>query len=172
LLGIAAAANTGQRNTDPEMVMGTASRAVTAGDASWAAEVTRRDAILAAVGAAIAAGVPAPLLAQELTAEGFLALSERLTGASGLDPDVARTVLGGFLATGHGPGLAALADGTSDGPLADAVVAAWYSGLYDTGHGPAVADFEGALLWSALNFTKPFGDCGGETGYWADPPET
>jgi hypothetical protein len=34
-----------------------------------------------------------------------------------------------------------------------------------------VADFTGALVWQALTFTKPFGECGGETGYWADPPE-
>ena len=27
-----------------------------------------------------------------------------------------------------------------------------------------------ALLWKALDFTKPPGVCGGETGYWADAP--
>ena len=27
------------------------------------------------------------------------------------------------------------------------------------------------IVWQALTFTKPFGECGGETGYWADPPE-
>jgi hypothetical protein len=136
------------------------------------AELTRRDAILATVGAAIAAGAPALALGQEVTPAAFLALSERLTGATGLDAGVARTLLGGFLATGHGAALAALADGRgTDGPLADAIVAAWYSGLYDSGHGQAVADFEGALLWSALAFTKPPSDCGGETGYWAGPPD-
>ena len=34
-----------------------------------------------------------------------------------------------------------------------------------------MSDFNGALVWNALAFTKPFGDCGGATGYWADPPE-
>ena len=28
-----------------------------------------------------------------------------------------------------------------------------------------------ALLWNALDFTKPPGSCGGETGYWADAPQ-
>jgi hypothetical protein len=55
--------------------------------------------------------------------------------------------------------------------LADAIVAAWYSGVYDTGHGQAVASFDQALLWNALSFTKPFAQCGGVTGYWADPPQ-
>ena len=49
---------------------------------------------------------------------------------------------------------------------------AWYSGLYERNGAPAVGDFEGALVWSALTFSKPWGECGGETGYWADPPES
>ena len=110
-------------------------------------DLTRRDAILAAVAAAIAAGVPSAGRATgEVTVAEFLALSERLTGATGLDQGVAQTLLGGFLATGHGPGLGALAAGDAPrtpAPLADAIVAAWYSGLYDTGSGPAVADFDG-----------------------------
>jgi hypothetical protein len=152
----------------------TAARSFT--DALPMTELTRRDAIFAAVSASVAAvgaaGFPAALLAQgEVTTDEFLALSERLTGGSGLDRGVAETLLGGFLATGNGPGLRVLVGGTETGPLADAIVTAWYSGLYDTGRGEAVADFEGALVWNALTFTKPFGDCGGETGYWADPPE-
>lgn len=140
---------------------------------------TRREAILGAAGAAIAAagvaGFPAGLFAQgEVTAAEFLRLSEQLTGADDLDADVAGTLLGGFLATGHGAELRALADGggTAATPLGDAIVAAWYSGLYDGGHGTAVADFNGALVWTALAFTKPFASCGGEVGYWADPPES
>jgi hypothetical protein len=57
-------------------------------------------------------------------------------------------------------------------PLANAIVAAWYSGVYDGAKGPAVADFTGALVWDALTYTKPFGECGGATGYWSDPPES
>ncbi|MCP4383277.1 MAG: ribonucleotide-diphosphate reductase subunit alpha [Hyphomicrobiales bacterium] len=142
------------------------------------ANLTRRDAILAGVSAAIAAvghaGFPTSLYAQtDVTVDQFLVLSERLTETRDLDRTVAKTLLGGFLATGHGAELQRLAGEsfTSFSPLANAIVAAWYSGLYDTGNSQAVADFTGALVWSALTFTKPFAECGGETGYWSDPPE-
>jgi len=153
------------------------------------AELSRRDLILAAVGAAIAGagagGFPAALFAEaQVTPEQFLALSETLTATPKLDAGVATTILGGFLATGHGAELAKLVAVGHDPitPLANAVVAAWYSGIYttmpkDDGASPAgqpveaVAAFTQALMWNALTFTKPWGECGGETGYWADPPE-
>jgi hypothetical protein len=141
--------------------------------------ITRRDAILRSVAAALAAagpaGFPAAVFAEaEPSADQFLELSQRLTGASDLDPDVAKTLLGAFLATGHGPALAELlrSGPVPASPLADAIVAAWYSGLYDTGHGIAVSDFNAALVWNSLAFTKPFASCGGAMGYWADPPES
>lgn len=147
------------------------------------AKPTRRDVILAALGTAIAAagaaGFPAELFAQaSITPEQFLAISEKLTETQDLDLEVATTLLGGFLATGHAEGLAELAGDRFDAftPLADAIVAAWYSGIYTTaaaGEAPseAVATFTDALVWNALTFTKPWAECGGETGYWADPPE-
>jgi hypothetical protein len=46
----------------------------------------------------------------------------------------------------------------------------WYSGIYPTSAGDALATYTNAQLWSALDYTKPFGSCGGETGYWAEPP--
>ena len=138
---------------------------------------TRRDILLAAIAIAIGStagtGFSATLFAQgEITTAQFLALSQKLTQAAGLDESVAKTLLGGFLATGNGPALAQLAAASDEqGPLADAIVAAWYSGVYDTGKGEAVASFDQALVWNVLAFTKPFGFCGGETGYWADPPK-
>lgn len=139
--------------------------------------LTRRDAILTSVAAALGpASFPSAVFAEaDVSVDQFLLLSERLTGASGLDPSVAKTLLGGFLAAGHGSALAELvppASAEAASPLADAIVAAWYSGLYETGEGVAVSDFNGALVWTALTFTKPFGSCGGQIGYWADPPET
>jgi len=144
------------------------------------ASISRRDLILAGVGAAItsagAGGFPSALFAQaSVSAEQFLALSEKLTGRQGLGSDVAKTLLGGFLATGYGDALAELvkqeAEFTSHTELANAIVAAWYSGLYDSGSGEAVATFSDALVWDALTFTKPWAECGGETGYWGGPPE-
>ena len=140
--------------------------------------LTRRTAILTSIASAIAAagaaGFTSAVFAQShLDSDQFLELSERLTGASDLDKDVATTLLGAFLATGHGPALVdlALPGPVPPSPLADAIVAAWYSGLYDSRHGTAVSDFNDALVWTALSFTKPFGSCGGSLGYWADPPE-
>jgi len=138
---------------------------------------TRR-AILAGVAAAIlaagAAGFPATVYAAaDITVDQFLALSKRLTGADDLDAEIAQTLLGGFIATGHGADLERLLKSDTSVPdLANAIVAAWYSGLYRGTDGETVATYTDALLWTALSFTKPMGDCGGETGYWAGPPET
>ncbi|MBN9592029.1 MAG: hypothetical protein J0I02_07325, partial [Alphaproteobacteria bacterium] len=41
---------------------------------------------------------------------------------------------------------------------------------FTAGWGQAVSDFNGALVWAAMTYTKPWANCGGETGYWADPP--
>lgn len=137
---------------------------------------TRRDVLLIALGAAIAAagaaGFPAALFAgAPVTLDQFMALSAKLTEAGDLDPAIGEKYLGGFLASGQSEGLAKLVAGGSAPELAAAIVAAWYSGIYDSGKGEAVAGFEQALLWRAMSFTKPFADCGGETGYWSRPPE-
>ena len=138
---------------------------------------TRRDFLLAGLGTAIAAAgmtFPAALHAgAAVTAEEFLALSKSLTEQSSLDPAVAETLLAGFLATGNGGLLAELvagSGGVETKVLADSIVAAWYSGIYDTGKGQAVAAYTDALVWTGLPYSKPFGYCGGATGYWADPP--
>ena len=140
------------------------------------AMLQRRQVVLAGVAAMVAACLPASLYAQQpITPEEFVALSKKLTGAADLDPAVAGTILSGFLALGQGPALARLAANSGSDPhptaLGNAVVAAWYSGIYATGKAEAVATFDGALLWSALTYTKPFGACGGETGYWANAPQ-
>jgi hypothetical protein len=46
----------------------------------------------------------------------------------------------------------------------------WYTGIYDTADGQAVATFTGALTWRALTFAHPVSTCGGETNYWDKPP--
>jgi len=138
--------------------------------------ITRRSLVIGGVSvAALAAGFPLPAGAQEtVTVDQFRALSARLTGAmvSDLDASLAGKLLDGFVSIGRGPALALLAADSrlSTGPVADDIVAAWYSGTYATPAGPAVAGFTDALLWNALDFTKPPGECGGETGYWAAPP--
>ena len=138
--------------------------------------ITRRSVVIGGAAAtALVAGLPLPVAAQEtVTVDQFRALSARLTGAavSDLDASMAGKLLDAFLSMGRGPALELLAAdrGLSTGPVADDIVAAWYSGTYKTPAGLAVAGFTDALLWNALDFTKPPGECGGETGYWADPP--
>ncbi|MBN8996010.1 MAG: hypothetical protein J0H94_12355 [Rhizobiales bacterium] len=136
---------------------------------------TRREilaGVMAAIAAAGAVGFPAMAHADpELGVDQFLALSEKLTGKESLDAGVAAKLLGGFVASGKGDGLLGLMRGDDiDDELANAIVAAWYTGLYETGWGQAVSDFNGALVWAAMTYTKPWANCGGETGYWADPP--
>jgi hypothetical protein len=138
--------------------------------------ITRRSVLICGTSAAaLAGGLPLLSGAEEtVTLDQFRTLSARLTGAavSDLDAGMARKLLGALLAMGRGPALAALAadPAPSTGPMANEIVAAWYSGTYKTPPGLAVAGFTDALLWKALDFTKPPGECGGETGYWANPP--
>ena len=109
-----------------------------------------------------------------ITVEQFRALSARLTGASlgDLDMGAAAKLLDGFISMGVAADLARLAadPGASAGTLATDIVAAWYSGLYEARDGLATISLANALLWDALDFTKPAGFCGGRIGYWADAP--
>jgi hypothetical protein len=138
--------------------------------------VSRRGLILGSASAASLA-IAFPLWAgsgDKISAEQFRALSARLTGASlgDLDMGAAAKLLAGFLSMGRGADLARLAadPGASVGTLATDIVAAWYSGLYEARDGLATISLASALLWDALDFTKPPGFCGGLTGYWADAP--
>ena len=77
---------------------------------------------------------------ETITVDEFRALSARLTGASltDLNATAAAKLLDGFLSTGRGADLARLAadPGARAGPLADDIVAAWYSGNYQHSHRP------------------------------------
>jgi hypothetical protein len=139
--------------------------------------IDRRSLVLGASAAIAAAGLPLAARTQgAITLDQFRALSANLTGASvtALDATIAAKLLDGFVSLGLGPDLARLAadPGGSAGALGDVIVAAWYSGVYATRAGPAAFGLTHALLWSALDFTKPPGLCGGKTGYWADAPKS
>ena len=137
--------------------------------------INRRDLLVVAAGAA-ALAVAQPLRAAigfDVNVDRFLSLSARLTGVglADLDASAASSILAGFLALGRGGELDSLAaDPDATTPLANDIVAAWYSGTYDTGAGLASFGLTHALLWNALDYTKPPGLCGGRTGHWADPP--
>ncbi len=135
--------------------------------------INRRDLLVVTAGAAALAVAP-PLRAEAgFDVDQFLSLSARLTGVSlaDLDASAASSILAGFLSLGRGGELSPLAAGPdATAPLANDIVAAWYSGTYDTSAGLASFGLTHALLWNALDYTKPPGLCGGRTGYWAAPP--
>ena len=136
--------------------------------------IARRSLIIGGASAATVAIVPLAAGAQDtITVDQFRALSARLTGVAvaKLDATAAGKLLAGFISMGRGADLARLATnpGLTGGALANDIVAAWYSGSYDTRAGAAAIDLTKALLWNALDFTKPRGVCGGATGYWSEP---
>jgi len=109
-----------------------------------------------------------------LTLDEFLAISAQLTGfpASALDPHLATLYLASLRTAGDPTALRAVGATTAPSPLADAVIRCWYSGIYDTPNGPAVATYTDALAWRAVGYTTAPTSCHGATGYWAEPPAT
>ena len=104
----------------------------------------------------------------------FIALSQKLTGQSSLDDDMGRNIFDAFVSAGHADDLAKLisepAPERSEAKIANALVAAWYTGFSPLPGAREVAGFNDALVWTALSYTKPWGNCGGEMGYWGEPP--
>ena len=138
-----------------------------------AIRLTRRRLLALGGGSALAlmSGLPS-MAAGTVSEDDFAKLSARLlqTDASSLDADIAAAYLQGLDQTGKMPALARLAAGTADVALEQDIITAWYSGVYATAKGEAVATYSDALVWTALDYTKPQSFCGGETGYWSEPP--
>ncbi len=55
-------------------------------------------------------------------------------------------------------------------PIANEIVADWYSGTTTHQGIKICVDYTGALVWRAAYFTKPKSICGGKTGYWSKKP--
>lgn len=129
------------------------------------------------VASALALGLAAPQPAHAAAApslDALMAMSQALAGRPSLDRDMGQAILNAFVASGQASELSALvaeADpGQSRLKIADAVLAAWYSGLSPLAGAADVTGFNEALVWDALTYTKPWGSCGGETGYWSEIP--
>lgn len=108
----------------------------------------------------------------------FVALSERLTGHRPLDPRTARMYLDALLEVPANRELAAdLAHRKAGAAVAsrahmaleERIIASWYTGVHEAGGADRVADYAGALMWTALN-RPAFGFCAGETGSWSRAP--
>lgn len=129
------------------------------------------------VASALALGLAAPRRAGAEAGpslDAFMAMSQALAGRPSLDRDMGQAILAAFVTSGQAGALSALvaeADpGRSQLKIANAVLAAWYSGLSPVASAAEVTGFNEALVWDALTYTKPWGSCGGETGYWSEVP--
>jgi hypothetical protein len=133
---------------------------------------TRRSILVGGSALALAsfAGWPRHSSAAAIDTDAFIKLSQELTGKTDLDADYASRMLDAFKVIGKSQDIAALADGSENPELENAIVAAWYSGLSPDPDSNEVITYTDALMWGAMSFTKPMGYCGGETGYWAEPP--
>jgi acetoin utilization deacetylase AcuC-like enzyme len=137
------------------------------------AQLSRREFLSAASAISILALVqwPQGAMAAGFDVDAFIALSESQLGQSNLSKDVATAMLKAYAATGKEDALAALAGGKKDPDLANSIVAAWYTGESPDADALQVLDYSDALIWQAMDYTKPMAVCGGDMGYWADPPE-
>jgi hypothetical protein len=151
----------------------------------------RRDLLHALSGAAALtlAGRAAPALAQgagSITVAQFGALSAALTGYPAADAATNAGMLRAFATPARRAHLAALAKVVAQTPaagldaaisaqnldgIANDLVGAWYSGIVADGNARTLVLYKGALVWTAMTFSKPMGVCGGPTNYWASPPQ-
>ena len=107
----------------------------------------------------------------------FVLLSQRITGRTALDRDLATTYLNALLADpGRTAPLAPLARITAGTALTQeqaaleaTIIEWWYTGIYTLEGEPRLATHTGALMWSTLRMPAP-GTCTGAFGAWARPP--
>ena len=114
--------------------------------------------------------------APAVSLEAFLRLSERLTGRTNLDAEIAATYRSALLAVpAHIPLLAQMVQGAGHPRTAEHVALEctilewWHTGIYTVGGKPRLATHSGALMWSAMGMPAP-GTCAGTFGAWSQPP--
>ncbi|MBJ7579074.1 hypothetical protein JHC09_14415 [Devosia sp. MC532] len=136
--------------------------------------ITRRHMLAWTGGTALALLFSQAILAAEpITLDQFMTLSGKLLDRDGasLVGEYGQSYLDALVADGQDAALAQLISGTADKTLENRIITGWYSGFHQTADGEAVVTYTDALMWEALDFTKPMGWCGGETGYWSQVPE-
>ena len=98
-------------------------------------------------------------------------ISRDLTGIAELDPSVGERIYELLAMADRMEVLIGQSDededaeGAREGLEVD-VISAWYSGVVETDRGPKLAAYRDALMWEALDFTEPFGDCSRDFGSW------
>lgn len=138
-------------------------------------KVDRRSLLRSCAAAALFSMMPdMPLASSRLNVSAFLQKSRELTEKSNLDPVLGSAFFHAFQAQTGDDDLLRLIHGSDDhgeSDLAKSIIAAWYTGIVEAPSGPELVTYSEALVWNAMRYTKPPGECGGRTGYWADPPE-
>ncbi len=145
--------------------------------------MSRRDVLALAAG--FAALFPAAAVSQgTLDAAGFMAASSLVTGvAEGQLTELRSALLAAFQAQGPAimqlaaiarqtpsADLAATLKGSALEPVAKALAAAWYTGTAGAGPSAKLLSYDDALVWTVAGFASAPGNCGGEFGFWAEPP--
>ena len=132
--------------------------------------------------------------ARQMGLDEFMTLSRLLTGAASLSRDLGKIYLdslkegsdgdAGLMTLWDEVGFREAAPPESIQQLAEAgvfkrenldktakaILKFWYTGIYETGNGPKVAEYTDTLAWRAVGYTTAPSNCGGPTGFWADPP--
>lgn len=141
--------------------------------------VSRRDfllkasavsALLLLPGAAWARG-SLSALSDSFDLDDFLALSQEQLKQTDLSKDFAASIFKTFTDMGQENALVTLASGRQNPELSNLIVSTWYTGVSPNDDDPHVLEYTDALIWNALDYTKPMGFCGDGFGYWADPPD-
>lgn len=113
----------------------------------------------------------------------FIAAGSALLGISLEDRDLAlpyivlmrkqfsEAQLQAFVAA-NAPGKSTSAPNSKTGPIERQAMLLWLTGLSaeSAANAVTVVTYARAAVWQAMSFAKPPGWCGGEFGYWADPP--
>lgn len=136
--------------------------------------VTRRQVLAWSGGTALALVLGGRVsAANPASLEDFLALSARMVGKEkgALSTQFGNSYFNALMSRNLGGALTGLRDGDAEPGLETSIISNWYTGVAETAGGDEVVTYTDALMWDALDFTKPMGWCGGETGYWADAPE-
>lgn len=127
------------------------------------------------------AQTPLPPRSGPLTPEGFLALSQRLTGHDTLSASLGERILAVLQETGQADALQNLYDAISeapqttmpDGDILQHILHGWYLGRVTIDDQTHLTGYEDTLMGRVTADILPLRSyCGGAMGFWADPPET
>lgn len=127
------------------------------------------------------AQTPLPTQSGPLTPEGFMALSQRITGHDTLSVPLGERILAVLQDTGQADPLQNLYRAVSDAPEAAMpdsdilryVLHGWYLGRITIDEETYLTGFEDTLMGRVTADILPLRSyCGGAMGFWADPPET